>query len=219
MPRDSGTYKETRRRSPRANAAIDLSAARKLDITVRGTGYVSEPTVEHTWVLILAAARNLLIEADSMSSGGWQVTVGIGLHGKTLGVLGLVRVGSLVARIGQAFGMTTIAWSQKLTPQKAAERVQAVTKEQLFAQSDVRGRLLRPTVGRTRRRRPNHEAGIEPETVQSAVAVSVMCGGLLLGRVARWRCVRVGVDVGAVGLHLSVPTERVQLSGWGDSLC
>jgi phosphoglycerate dehydrogenase-like enzyme len=121
-----------------ANAAIDVSAARQLGITVCGTGYVSEPTVEHTWALILAAARNLLVEADSMRSGGWQVTVGTGLHGKTLGVLGLGRVGSLVARIGQAFGMRTIAWSQNLTPQKAAEHgVQAVTKDQLFAQSDV----------------------------------------------------------------------------------
>jgi phosphoglycerate dehydrogenase-like enzyme len=121
-----------------ANAAIDLSAASKLGITVCGTGYVSDPTVEHTWTLILGAARNLLTEADSMRTGGWQVTVGTGLRGKTLGVLGLGRVGSEVARIGQAFGMTTIAWSQNLTPQKAAEHnVQAVTKEQLFAESDV----------------------------------------------------------------------------------
>ena len=121
-----------------ANAAIDLAAARQLGITVCATGYVSDPTVEYTWALILAAARNLLVEADSMRTGGWQVTVGTGLHGKTLGVLGLGRVGSSVARIGQAFGMTTIAWSQNLTPQKAAEHdVQAVTKEQLFAQSDV----------------------------------------------------------------------------------
>ena len=121
-----------------ANPAIDVSAAGRLGITVCRTGYVSDPTVEHTWALILAAARNLLVEADSMRTGGWQVTVGTGLRGKTLGVLGLGRVGSLVARIGQAFGMRTIAWSQNLTPQKAAEHdVQAVTKEQLFAQSDV----------------------------------------------------------------------------------
>jgi phosphoglycerate dehydrogenase-like enzyme len=121
-----------------ANVAIDLSAADRLGITVSATGYVSDPTVEHTWSLILAAARNLLVEADSMRTGGWQVTVGTGLRGKTLGVLGLGRVGSSVARIGQAFGMTTIAWSQNLTPQKAAEHgVQAVTREQLLAQSDV----------------------------------------------------------------------------------
>ena len=121
-----------------ANAAIDLSAAHNLGITVCKTGYVSDPTAEHTWALILAAARNLPAEADSMRTGGWQVSVGTGLHGKTLGVLGLGRVGSLVTRIGQAFGMTTIAWSQNLTPEKAAEHgVQAVTKERLFADSDV----------------------------------------------------------------------------------
>jgi len=120
------------------NAAIDLAAARKLGITVCGTGYDSHPTAEHTWALILGAARNLLSEAASMRGGGWQVSVATGLHGKTLGVLGLGRLGSMVARIGQAFGMTTIAWSQNLTREKAAEHgVRAVTKEQLFAESDV----------------------------------------------------------------------------------
>jgi phosphoglycerate dehydrogenase-like enzyme len=121
-----------------ANAAVDLLAARTLGITVCATGYVSAPTVEHTWALILAAARNVLAEADSMRTGGWQVRIGTGLRAKTHGVLGLGRVGSSVARIGQAFGMTTIAWSQNLTTQQAAEHdVQAVTKEQLFAKSDV----------------------------------------------------------------------------------
>ncbi|MFE4956159.1 D-2-hydroxyacid dehydrogenase family protein [Streptomyces sp. NPDC056653] len=120
------------------NAAIDVAAARKLGITVCGTGYVSHPTAEHAWALILGAARNLLDEAASVRSGGWQVSVGTGLHGKTLGVLGLGRLGSMVARVGQAFGMTTIAWSQNLTAEKAAEHgVRAVTKEQLFAESDV----------------------------------------------------------------------------------
>ena len=121
-----------------ANPAIDVAAARRLGVTVCGTGYVSHPTVEHTWALILGAARNLVIEADSMRSGGWQVEVATGLHGKTLGVLGLGRIGSLVTRVGQSFSMTTIAWSQNLTPEKAAEHgARAVTKEQLFAESDV----------------------------------------------------------------------------------
>jgi phosphoglycerate dehydrogenase-like enzyme len=120
------------------NTAIDVAAARRLGVTVCGTGYVSHPTAEHTWALILGAARNLVAEVDSMRSGGWQVSVGAGLHGKTLGVLGLGRLGSSVSRIGQAFGMTTIAWSQNLTPEKAAEHgVRAVTKEQLFVESDV----------------------------------------------------------------------------------
>ena len=120
------------------NAAIDVPAARRHGITVCRTGYESHPTIEHTWALMLAAARNLPIELESMRSGGWQVSVGEGLHGKILGVLGLGRVGSQVARIGAAFGMTTIAWSQNLTPDRAAEHgVRAVTKEQLFTESDV----------------------------------------------------------------------------------
>jgi phosphoglycerate dehydrogenase-like enzyme len=73
-----------------------------------------------------------------MRGGGWHVSVGEGLHGKTLGPLGLGRVGSEVARVGQAFGMSTIAWSQNLTPETAAEHgVRTVTKEQLFTESDV----------------------------------------------------------------------------------
>jgi phosphoglycerate dehydrogenase-like enzyme len=120
------------------NPAIDVATARKLGITVCGTGYESHPVIEHTWALILGAARNLPDEAESMRAGGWQVSVGTGLHGKTLGVLGLGTVGSAVARVGQAFGMTVIAWSQNLTAEKAAEHgVRAVTKEQLFAESDV----------------------------------------------------------------------------------
>jgi len=120
------------------NAAIDVAAAHRLGITVSGTRYESHPTAEHTWALILGTVRNLQAEADSMRRGGWQVSVATGLHGKTLGVLGLGRLGSLVAQVGQAFGMTTIAWSQNLTQSRAAEHgVRAVSKEQLFAESDV----------------------------------------------------------------------------------
>jgi phosphoglycerate dehydrogenase-like enzyme len=120
------------------NAAIDTAAARRLNITVSATGYSSAPTVEHTWALILAAARNLPQEAASMREGGWQTSLGLGLHGKTLGVLGLGNIGSAVARVGLVFGMTVIAWSQNLTPARAAEHgVRAVSKEQLFAESDV----------------------------------------------------------------------------------
>src|SRR5207302_1069336 len=74
----------------------------------------------------------------AMRAGGWQSTVGIGLHGKTLGLLGLGRLGSAVAKVGQAFGMETIAWSQNLTTERAAEHgVTAVSKEDLFARSDI----------------------------------------------------------------------------------
>lgn len=121
-----------------ANAAIDLEATQRLGITVCGTRYESHPTIEHTWALILGAARNLVVESESMRTGGWQVSVGEGLYGKILGVLGLGRVGSEVARVGQAFGMNTIAWSQNLAPETAAEHgVRAVTKEELFTESDV----------------------------------------------------------------------------------
>ncbi|WP_020672649.1 D-2-hydroxyacid dehydrogenase family protein [Amycolatopsis nigrescens] len=120
------------------NAAIDLAAAARHGIVVSSTGYLAEPTAEHTWALILAAARNLPAELASMRAGGWQTGVGTGLHGKTLGLLGLGRLGAKVASIGQAFGMRTIAWSQHLTAEKAAEHgVTAVSKEDLFARSDV----------------------------------------------------------------------------------
>lgn len=120
------------------NAAIDLKAAEEHGILVCGTGYLSHPTAEHTWALILAAARHLAVELAAMSEGGWQSTVGTPLHGRTLGLLGLGRLGSRVAKVGQAFGMETIAWSQNLTTERAAEHgVTAVSKEELFRRSDV----------------------------------------------------------------------------------
>jgi phosphoglycerate dehydrogenase-like enzyme len=123
---------------PAVNAVIDLDAAHRHGITVCYTGYSSTPTVELTWALILGAARNLTVESDSMRSGGWQRSVGVGLAGKTLAILGLGRIGSLVARTGQSFGMTTIAWSPNLTEQRAAEHgVTSVSKQELFGDADV----------------------------------------------------------------------------------
>ena len=122
----------------RRNAAIDLAAARRYGIVVCGTGYLPHPTAEHTWALILAAVRHLDTELPAMRAGGWQTTVGTGLSGRTLGLLGLGNLGSRVARVGQAFGMETIAWSQNLTVERAAGHgVTAVSKEDLFARSDV----------------------------------------------------------------------------------
>src|SRR6476661_8933756 len=102
------------------------------------TGYRSDPAIEFTWALILASARHIVTESNSVRSGGWQQTVGTDLRGKTLGVLGLGRIGSQVARIGSAFGMNRIAWSQNLTPEvaKAAGAI-LVSKDQLFEQSDI----------------------------------------------------------------------------------
>jgi phosphoglycerate dehydrogenase-like enzyme len=120
------------------NAAIDVAAAGDRGIEVVHTGYSSGPAIELTWALILASARHLVTESNSVRSGGWQQTVGADLRGKTLGVLGLGRIGSQVARVGGAFGMNLIAWSQNLTPEaaKAAGAI-LVSKDQLFEQADI----------------------------------------------------------------------------------
>src|SRR5258708_2508423 len=120
------------------NASIDVAAAADHEIAVVHTGYRSDPTVELTWALILASARHIVTESNSVRSGGWQQTVGTDLRGKTLGVLGLGRVGSQVARIGSAFGMNLIAWSQNMTPEAAqAAGAALVFKDQLFEQADI----------------------------------------------------------------------------------
>jgi phosphoglycerate dehydrogenase-like enzyme len=121
-----------------ANASIDVAAAGDRGITVVHTGYRSDPTVEFTWALILACARHIVTESNSVRSGGSQQTVGVDLRGKTLGVLGLGNVGSEVARIGSAFGMKLIAWSQNMTPEaaKAAGAI-LVSKDQLFERADI----------------------------------------------------------------------------------
>ena len=98
------------------NAAIDVEAAAERGIAVAHTGYDARPTIEMTWALILASARQVALENAKLRSGGWQLTMGESLHGETLGVLGLGNIGSEVARIGLAFGMQVIAWSQNLTP-------------------------------------------------------------------------------------------------------
>lgn len=120
------------------NASIDMAAAEERGIHVGTTGGTVASTVELTWALILAGARNLVAESVSIRDGGWQVSVGRELSGRVLGVLGLGRIGARVARIGEAFGMQVIAWSQNLTPEAAAEAgATHVGKEELFARSDV----------------------------------------------------------------------------------
>jgi phosphoglycerate dehydrogenase-like enzyme len=120
------------------NASIDVVAAGDHGIAVVHTGYTSDPTIELTWALILTSARNIVTESNSVRSGGWQQTVGIDLRGKTLGVLGLGRIGSQVARVGSAFGMHLVAWSQNLTSEAAkAAGATLVSKEQLFEQADI----------------------------------------------------------------------------------
>jgi phosphoglycerate dehydrogenase-like enzyme len=121
-----------------ANASIDVEAATERGIEVVHTGYSSTPTIEMTWALILGSARNLAAENASLRAGGWQRHVGADLKERTLGVLGLGRIGSEVAKIGQAFGMKLIAWSQNLTAERAAEAgATLVSKEELFRQADI----------------------------------------------------------------------------------
>ncbi|MGH3434205.1 MAG: NAD(P)-dependent oxidoreductase, partial [Thermocrispum sp.] len=120
------------------NAAIDVAAAAAQGVVVTHTGYVSHPTSEHTWALILAAARNLPTEERAVRTGAWQQSVGTSLHGKTLGVIGLGRLGSAVAAVGVAFGMRIVAWSRHLTPERAAEQgATAVSLEELLRTADV----------------------------------------------------------------------------------
>lgn len=120
------------------NAAIDATAAQALGIEVVHTGYTSTPTIEFTWAMILASMRNIARENASLRAGGWQVGVGSDLKDKTLGLVGLGNIGAEVARIGLAFGMRVLAWSQNLTTEKAAAHgVQCVTREALFSSSDI----------------------------------------------------------------------------------
>ena len=132
------------------NASIDLGAAEEHGVQVVHTGYSPAPTVELTWALILASARNLITENAALRGGGWQRQVGDDLAGQTLGLIGLGNIGSAVARIGQAFGMRVIAWSQILTAERAAGAgAELVMKEELFRQADVVSIHLRLS-GRTR---------------------------------------------------------------------
>jgi phosphoglycerate dehydrogenase-like enzyme len=122
----------------RRNAAIDVNAAVARGIVVCGTSTLSTPPAELTWGLILSLARSIPRESTAMRTGAWQSTVGVGLHGKTLGVVGLGRLGSDVARIGQAFGMQVVAWSQNLTRDRTdAAGVELVGKDDLFRRADV----------------------------------------------------------------------------------
>src|SRR4051794_25341788 len=120
------------------NVAIDIAAASEYGITVCGTGAHLPGTAELTWALILAVARDVPQEDAAVRAGGWQQSVGTDLAGNRLGVLGLGRLGSRVARIGQAFEMDVVAWSEHLTDERAAEvGVRRVEKDELLATADV----------------------------------------------------------------------------------
>ncbi|MFX3649561.1 MAG: D-2-hydroxyacid dehydrogenase family protein [Paenibacillus sp.] len=122
------------------NASIDLKAAEQKGIIVCGTEGSSNPPTELTWALILGLSRQLVTENSALrSNGNWQSTVGLDLHGRTLGLIGLGKIGTRMAEIAQAFGMNVIAWSENLTPEKAEKHgvIYSETKEQLLTQSDI----------------------------------------------------------------------------------
>ncbi|RDS90005.1 D-2-hydroxyacid dehydrogenase family protein [Pseudomonas fluorescens] len=120
------------------NAAIDIAAAKALGIQVCGTDSYKQAAPELTWALIMASTRNLLAEANSLRAGGWQVGLGGDLNGKTLGILGLGSIGQKVAQFAQVFGMQVIAWSENLTPERAAQAGATwVSKRELFEQADI----------------------------------------------------------------------------------
>src|SRR5262249_37070114 len=120
------------------NAAIDVQAANERGITVCGTAGSGNPTAGIAIGLMLELTRRIGYENAELKSGAsWQTTIGIDLEAKTLGVVGLGRLGSKVARIAQAFGMKVVAWSQNLTPEKCREAgVSYATKDELFRSAD-----------------------------------------------------------------------------------
>jgi phosphoglycerate dehydrogenase-like enzyme len=121
------------------NSVIDYAAAKAGGVTVCGTQSSSTPPVELTWALLLGLARGIVQENNALRDGGpWQSTVGADLHGRTLGLLGLGKIGSRVAQVGLAFGMEVTAWSQHLTKERADEAGVEIasSKEELLASSD-----------------------------------------------------------------------------------
>ena len=119
------------------NKAIDLETAKEKKIIVCGTEINSNPTAELAWALILGLARNIKQEVDNMFQGYWQTSIGLELKGKTLGIIGLGKIGTQMAKIGKAFGMQVVAWSENLNLSHANELgILPMTKEDLFSNSD-----------------------------------------------------------------------------------
>jgi phosphoglycerate dehydrogenase-like enzyme len=121
------------------NASVDSQAAADAGVVFCGTAGLPYPTAELTWGLILALVRRISTEDAAVRRGEWQTTVGEGLQGKMLGVIGLGRLGSQVASVGQAFGMSVVAWSENLTRERTGElRVElASSKAELLERADV----------------------------------------------------------------------------------
>jgi phosphoglycerate dehydrogenase-like enzyme len=120
------------------NASIDMKAAAERGVLVCGTSGLPYPTAELAWGLILSLMRRIPAEDRATREGKWQTSLGLGLNGKTLGVLGLGTLGSRAARVGKAFEMEVLAWSQNLTAERAKEAgATLVPKDELLARSDI----------------------------------------------------------------------------------
>ena len=120
------------------NRSLDIPAVHARGITLCGTRGLQWAAPELTWALILALSRNITGADRSMRAGNWEPTPGMDLHGSTLGLVGLGRLGAQVATVARAFGMSLIAWSPNLTEERAAEHgARLVTKQRLFAEADV----------------------------------------------------------------------------------
>ena len=146
------------------NSSIDLDAATNLGILVCGTRSGGPSTAELSWGLILSLLRHIPQEYESIRQGHWQTTLGTDLKGKVLGLLGLGNLGSHMATIGNAFGMSVIAWSQNLTAERATQfGATLVTKDKLFAQSDILSIHLQLS-DRTRGLVGDHELGLMKPT-------------------------------------------------------
>ncbi len=120
------------------NASVDAAALAERGIVFCGTEGVGHPTAELTWGLILSLLRNIPREDRAIRQGRWQTTMGYGAKGKTLGIIGLGRLGGMVAGYGKAFGLELIGWSRSLTEARAAELgVERVEKDALFRRADI----------------------------------------------------------------------------------
>lgn len=174
------------------NAAIDMAAARQAGVWVSGTDSSSHPPVELTWALLLGLARSITVENTSLREGGpWQSTLGVDLYGKTLGVLGLGKIGSQVAKIGNAFGMNVVAWSPNLTSERAeAQQAQWLCKESFFASSDfltihmVLSDRTRSLVGRTELHSMKPDAMLINTSRAGLVDQEALYEALINGRIA-----------------------------------
>ncbi len=120
------------------NASIDMKAAADRGVVICGTAGLPYPTAELAWGLILSLMRHIPAEDRATREGKWQTSLGLGLNGKTFGALGLGTLGSRAARVGKAFEMEVLAWSQNLTAERAKEvGATLVTRDELLARSDI----------------------------------------------------------------------------------